>query len=60
MSEDLLRLRDECDQLRQRCDELQRQLNDVTSRVGGLADQLGLRFADDAFNASRPSRDRRS
>jgi len=60
MSQDLLRLRDECDHLRQQCDALQRQLNELTSRVGGLADQLGRRFADDAFNASRPSRKRQS
>ncbi len=60
MSEDLLRLRDECDQLRQRCDELQRQLNDLTSQVGGLTDELGRGFSDEAFNASRPSRHRDS
>lgn len=58
MSENLQRLRNECDQLRQRCDELQRQLNDVTSQVGGLADELGRRFSDAAFNASRRSRHR--
>ena len=60
MSEDLRRLRAECDQLRQRCDELQRQLNDVTSQVGGLADELGRRFTDAAFNASSPPERRHS
>lgn len=60
MSEDLLRLGEACDQLRQRCDELQRQSNDVTSQVAGLADELGRRFSDAAFNASRPSRHRDS
>lgn len=60
MSEDLLRLRDERDQRRQRCDELQRLLNDVSSQIGGLADELGRRFSDAAFDGSRPSRHRDS
>lgn len=60
MSENLLRLRGECDQLRQRCDELQRQLNDVIAQVGGLSDELGRRFSDAAFSASHPFRHRGS